>query len=351
MTYNEDIERIERKLSKVISISDELKIVFEIVKDYHARPYYPQLLDYMFSKIALLLGLQNFSTPEESQKVLSQYLALLSKAFTETIIDCQKKIEHKEFDVAIEILEKFESVALSMINNYKEVSSYDDIFFCSGNTSLMEKSLAGKYFHHQHSCVLDFDIVSLYITKAEANYYKGDTDTAERILKDTFAYNPVDVKLCFLLSDIQWQKGNHYAYISYLDKAWDFMFYDDDFVNYLQRMKKYLKVNDSKAYHAVVELLKYGDTYKAIFIAKEEDKKKKLEHQHYLDILKEKGYNYQVSDMVVDLIKAKLPLLKKRKMTNYVKYYTDILDSFGLAPKKRTKKKTKEDITNSEETK
>ncbi len=228
------------------------------------------------------------------------------------------------YDEALERIEVLEKQVHKVMDSISSLAKEPnpEFQFCF---SPMEFSLFSYYYNPEDRDIflLPYDYVSLLVLKSQTNFYLHNYDEARSAMKKALEYNPVSVDVHFLLADMDAAMNNYYSYHADLDRAYTFLYKEQDFFKFYRLLAKYYQATEHN--EQLISLLedlgdeKGGNNLYHRFLLLP-DKSKAL--------LDEYKIPYDASDEVIKTcINSAKDALDKDDIKTY-KYYYQILINF-----------------------
>ena len=280
----------------------------------------------VFSKINQLIDqLTKKASPEEVARINIKEKNLLSeKQFDKLLLEIKSAINDTYYDEALERIEVLEKQVHKVMDSISSLAKEPnpEFQFCF---SPMEFSLFSYYYNPEDRDIflLPYDYVSLLALKSQTNFYLHNYDEARSAMKKALEYNPVSVDVHFLLADMDAAMNNYYSYHADLDRAYTFLYKEQDLFKFYRLLAKYYQATDHN--EQLISLLedlgdeKGGNNLYHRFLLLP-DKSKAL--------LDEYKIPYDASDEVIKTcINSAKDALDKDDIKTY-KYYYQILINF-----------------------
>lgn len=280
-----------------------------------------------------------YKNNEEIVKEINSLLRSLKREIKkENINNKEKKISVKDFTNylinAKNLLDKKEAnEALIILNEGQEKLNpiFDEVKKNKGNSnvvltfffSLMECSLFEKYYPEKDRYILalPYDYVSLLSLKGQAYVILGDFKTAMSCFLDARKFNPTNVDIQFMVADLNYREMNHYSFLNDLDRIYNFIYKDKDFIKYYKSL-----YNFYQNYNNNEELI---DT---LFILSDTKQKKSIKDKfnsltdRQKELLDENNIHYNLSSLVESTcIEEMKNYIVEEKPDFYNYFYSSIL--------------------------
>ncbi len=316
MTLKQDLKNLKDKLTG--DKDKDIDTLKASLSEYNDRPYKKEIVDIINEMIAQLLSFSN----DDSDSTLKPFLS----TYENTLLQIKKHLDNGEYQQALnlctpteELLNKIVALELKLQN----CPSLPIRFYFS----TMEYDLATKYYPEEQF-IPHADPVSLSILKGQALFFLKDDKAAIESIRHGLEIDPVSVEVCFLLADIERQRMNSYSYLSYIERAKDYLYRNEDYIRYLKYLSDYYRdyEHDDKTATNLKTLYTKGKTYKEItHVGKEKWAKT---HKKILTQLEKKKIDILVSDNVISTALEKYNECVKENEMEGVTYYRGILDTF-----------------------
>ncbi len=323
MTLEQDLENLKKKLTG--DKKKDIKTLFSSLEEYNDRPYLSALL----SEIIHLMKNTLSSADKKTIQALKAYSQkVMYSQYDHILMEIKRQVDHQEYQHAIEytnLLEKELNEQILIAKREHEGKDQDLSF--RFYFSPMEYDLSDTYFPG-NCCLLPIDPVSLYVLRGQSYFFLGEDEKAVDTIRYAFRFNPVSVDICFLLADIEKQRMNSLSYLTYIDRAKDYLYKESDYLRYLRYLSDYYRSfeNDEKTAKAIDTLLKKGKNYKGITVLS--PSKWNSQHKKILDNLSKKKIDIYISDNVIKTAKTAYQKCLKDKDTEGINYYKSLLVPF-----------------------
>lgn len=321
MTLEQDLENLKKKLTG--DKKKDIKTLFASLDDYNDRPYLNELINEISNMLKNIVA----DTDKKTLRTLDAYVQKqIRSRYDRSLLEIKKLVDDGKFQEAIDATYPLEENINTSIEQGKRDSSENDISF-RYYFSPMEFDLADTYFPG-NNCMLPVDAVSLYILRGQAYFFLKEDEKAIDSIRYAFNFNPVSVDICFLLADIEKQRMNSFSYLSYIERAKDYIYKESDYLRYLKYLSDYYRSfeKDEKTAKTIDTLVKLGKTYKGITevtSSKQSTRQKKL-----LNYLSKKKINIYISDNIIKTALNAYEECSNDKDTEGINYYKSILVSF-----------------------
>lgn len=292
MTLEQDLENLRKKLTG--DKKKDIEILFSSLQRFDDRPYRDEIINKISDMLHDLLK----GTDEKTASLLTTYIQRQASAdYDKKLLAIKKDVDEGRYQEAVDASIPLEKDIIASMENGKATQCDDSLSF-RFYFSAMEYDLSNRFFPGNNA-MLPIDAVSLYTLRGQAYFFLKEDEKAIESIRYAFNFDPVSVDLCFLLADIEKERMNGLSYLSYIERAKDYLYREGDYLRYLKYMAEYYRVfeKDDKTADELMTLLKKGKTYKGITTITKSTWEK--EHKKILKDLNEKKIELLISDNVL----------------------------------------------------
>lgn len=323
MNIDNDFETIRKSLTG--DKKTDVNLLFHAIDEYSGRPYAAELIN----RIGSLLGEIINGCDVKTAEFLNDYIQKqVRKNYDNKLEEIKTLVDSGKYE---EALARSYSLEKELMNSIEKAKSSNP-----GNTysfrfyfSPMEYDIGDIYFPG-NNILLPIDPVSLYTLRGQALFFlKRDEEAIDSIRKG-FDYDPCSVDLCFLLADIEKERYRSISYLSYLEKAKEYMYQENDFFRYLKYLLDYYTnmEKEEKTAKELEFLLKNAKTYKSLVNPSMKDAKLRTRQNNILKHLSLKGIDFHVSDTVLNVAISAYRECSSTGDQEGTNYYKAVLNTF-----------------------
>ncbi len=327
MNIDTDFETIRKSLTG--DKKNDVNLLFHAIDEYSDRPYAAELIN----RIGDLLGEIINGCDQKTAEFLNDYIQRqVRKNYDQKLNEIKKLVDNGKYEEALTASYELEKELMNSIEKAKSANpgnNYSFRFYFSP----MEYDIGNLYFPG-NNILLPIDPVSLYTLRGQALFFlKRDEEAIDSIRKG-FDYDPCSVDLCFLLADIEKERYRSISYLSYIEKAKEYMYQENDFFRYLRYLIDfYTNIEKEKKTAKELEfLLKYAKTYKSLVTPSMKDAKLRSRQNTILKHLALKGIDFHVSETVLTTAVSAYRDCLATGDHEGTNYYKAVLNTF-LTPK------------------
>lgn len=321
MTLEQDLENLKKKLTG--DKKKDIKTLFASLDDYTDRPYLNELINEISNMLKNIVA----DTDKKTLKALDAYVQKqIRSRYDRSLFEIKKLVDDGKFQEAIDATYPLEENINASIEQGKRDNGENDLSF-RYYFSPMEFDLADTYFPG-NNCLLPVDAVSLYILRGQSYFFLKEDEKAIDSIRYAFNFNPVSVDICFLLADIEKQRMNSLSFLTYIERAKDYIYKESDYLRYLKYLSDYYRSfeKDEKTAKAIDTLIKKGKTYKGI--TEITPSKWSNQHKKILDNLNKKKIDIYISESIIKTALNAYQECMNDNDTEGVNYYKSILVSY-----------------------
>lgn len=316
MTLKQDLKNLKNKLTG--DKDKDIATLKASLTEYDDRPYKREIIDIINEMITQLLPPSKDNPDSFLKSFLSNY--------DNTLLEIKHYLDQGEYELALKLCAPAEELLNKLIILELKLQKCPPLplrFYFS----TIEYDLAMKYYPEEQF-IPHADPVSLPILKGQALFFLKDDNAAIESIRHGLEIDPVSADICFLLADIERQRMNSYSYLSYIERAKDCLYKNEDYIRYLKYLSDYYHdfEHDDKTATNLKTLYTKGKTYKAITRAGKEKWAKS--HKKILTQLEKKKIDISVSDNVITTALEKYKECIKENEDEGATYYKGILDTF-----------------------